>query len=156
MEEFTFNQKDQNIILKSPIALPLTVKSLLKIVPFIKTPMTVEREVLWAKGSQFEDTPFDKWLYWIRNNNDPKTEPWRTLILTLSQDECCLFRTTAKKITSKLQSFNLASEIILYVILHQKILINLIKLATLKIRYQMAYIFHSYLLVISWHKSPRV
>ena len=42
------------------IALPLTVKSLLKIVPFIKTPMTVEREVLWAKGSQFEDTPFDK------------------------------------------------------------------------------------------------
>lgn len=60
VEEFTFNQKDQNIILKSPIALPLTVKSLLKIVPFIKTPMTVEREVLWAKGSQLEDTPFDK------------------------------------------------------------------------------------------------
>ena len=46
-----------------------------------------------AKCLQFEDTPFDKSMMQIKNNNGLKIELRGTPALTFSHDEYCLFRT---------------------------------------------------------------
>ena len=56
--------------------------------------ITENKDVLSANSLAFEDNPSDKSLIYIKNNNGPSMEPWRTPVLTSDQSENCPFNKT--------------------------------------------------------------
>ena len=132
-----------NIIYRWKSQLLTTVRLLRKVAALDWFSLTTEkRDVSSTKRFQFEDTPFNKSLIQIRNDNGPKTEPWGTPAVAFSQDESCPFRTTSclwqygksRKSLKCFQRYHLRIfwQVILHDILYQKPLIYLRKLPYFK------------------------
>ena len=56
--------------------------------------MTENKDVAPANSLASEDNPSDKSLIYIKNNNGPSMESWRTLALTSDQSETCPYNKT--------------------------------------------------------------